>query len=34
MAIAEKEIQEAAIHPGMPITEDELMRLPRDGRKW
>ena len=38
MAIAEKEIQdtiaEAAIYPGMPITEDELMRLPKDGRKW
>ena len=38
MAIAEAEvqadIQEAAIYPGMPITEDELMRLPRDGRKW
>ena len=34
MAIAEKEVQEAAIYPGMPITEDELMRLPRDGRKW
>ena len=38
MAIAEAEvqadIQEAAIYPGMPITEEELMRLPRDGRKW
>ena len=38
MAIAEAEvqpeIQEAAIYPGMPITEDELMRLPKDGRKW
>ncbi len=38
MAIAEAEvqpnIQKAAIYPGMPITEDELMRLPRDGRKW
>ena len=35
MAIAEKEIQkeirEAAIYPGMPITEDELMSLPDDG---
>lgn len=38
MAIAEAEvqpdIQERTIYPGMPITEDELMRLPRDGRKW
>ena len=38
MAIAEAEVQtevqERTIYPGMPITEDELMRLPRDGRKW
>lgn len=38
MAIAEAELQEAeqdiAPYSGMPITEDELMRLPRDGRKW
>lgn len=37
MAIAEAEVQpeqERAIYPGMPITEDELMRLPKDGRKW
>ncbi len=37
MAIAEAEIAEAEDiipYPGMPITEDELMRLPRDGRKW
>ena len=33
MAIAEAELQ-ADIRPGMEITEDELMRLPRDGRKW
>ena len=33
MAIAEAELQ-ADIQPGMEITEDELMRLPRDGRKW
>lgn len=30
MAIAEAEIQ-PKISPGMPITEDELMRLPKDG---
>jgi Uma2 family endonuclease len=34
MAIAEAEIQEAIPYPGMKITEDELMRLPKDGRKW
>ena len=37
MAIAEAEIAEAEDiipYPGMPITEEELMRLPRDGRKW
>ena len=37
MAIAEAEIAEAeeiAPYPGMPITEEEMMRLPRDGRKW
>ena len=38
MAIAEAEVQaeveERTIYPGMPITEDELMRLPKDGRKW
>ncbi len=38
MAIAEAEVQaeveERAIYPGMLITEEELMRLPRDGRKW
>ncbi len=38
MAIAEAEIAEVeheiAPYPGMPITEDALMRLPRDGRKW
>ena len=34
MAIAEAEIQDAVLYSGMPITEDELMRLPRDGRKW
>lgn len=37
MAIAEAEIAEAediVPYPGMPITEEELMRLPRDGRKW
>ncbi len=38
MAIAEAEVQpeaeERTIYPGMPITEGELMRLPRDGRKW
>lgn len=38
MAIAEAEIAEAeqdiVPYPGMPITEAELMRLPRDGRKW
>ena len=37
MAIAEAEIAEAENiipYPGMPITEDALMRLPRDGRKW
>lgn len=34
MAIAEAEIQDAVIYSGMPITEDELMRLPKDGRKW
>jgi len=37
MAIAEAKIAEAediAPYPGMPITEDTLMRLPKDGRKW
>lgn len=39
MAIAEAEVHEAEVqdivpYPGMPITEDELMRLPKDGRKW
>ena len=38
MAIAEAQIAEVeheiAPYPGMPITEDALMRLPRDGRKW
>ena len=38
MATAEAEVQpeveERTIYPGMRITEDELMRLPRDGRKW
>ena len=44
MAIAEAEIAEAEIaetdvpdivpYAGMPVTEEELMRLPRDGRKW
>lgn len=29
MAIAEAEIK-----PGARVTEDELMRLPKDGRKW
>ncbi len=33
MAIAEAEIK-PEIKPGMKITEDELMRLPKDGRKW
>ena len=33
MAIAEAEII-SKIQPGMKITEDELMRLPKDGRKW
>ena len=33
MAIAEAEIQ-TNIQPGMKITEDELLRLPKDGRKW
>ena len=33
MAIAETEIQQK-IQPGMQITEEELMRLPKDGRKW
>ena len=33
MAIVEAEV-EAKIKPGMKITEDELMRLPKDGRKW
>ncbi len=34
MVTAEAEVQEVVPYPGMPITEDELMRLPRDGRKW
>lgn len=34
MAIAEAKIQDAVLCSGMPITEDELMRLPKDGRKW
>ncbi len=37
MAIAEAKIAEAediVPYPGRPITKDELMRLPRDGRKW
>ena len=38
MAIAETEIAEAeqdrVAYPGMPVTEEELMRLPKDGRKW
>ena len=38
MAIAEAEIaeveQELVPYPGMPITEEELMHLPKDGRKW
>jgi Uma2 family endonuclease len=39
MAIAEAEIAETDVpdivpYAGMPITEEELMRLPRDGRKW
>ncbi|MGI4788890.1 MAG: Uma2 family endonuclease [Janthinobacterium lividum] len=34
MAILEAEIQATEIQPGMKITEDELMRLPKDGRKW
>ena len=34
MAIAEAEIQDTVLCSGMPITEDELMRLPKDGRKW
>ncbi len=33
MAIAEAELT-AKIYPGMKITEDELMRLPKDWRKW
>lgn len=33
MAIAEAELQ-ADIRPGMEITEEELLHLPRDGRKW
>ena len=33
MAIAEAELT-APIKPGIKITEDELMRLPKDGRKW
>jgi len=33
MAIADVEIQ-SNIQPGMKITEDELMRLPKDGRRW
>ena len=37
MAIAEAEIQsniQSNILPGMKITEGELLRLPKDGRKW
>ncbi len=38
MAIAEEEVQAEAEdivpYPGMPITEEELMCLPKDGRKW
>ncbi len=37
MEIAEAEIAEAediVPYPGMKVTEEELMRLPRDGRKW
>jgi Uma2 family endonuclease len=38
MAIAEAEIAEAeqdiVPYTGRPITEEELMRLPHDGRKW
>jgi len=33
MAIAETEIRQK-IQPGMQITEEELLRLPKDGRKW
>jgi Uma2 family endonuclease len=33
MAIAEPETQ-PKIYAGMPISEEELMRLPKDGRKW
>ncbi len=32
--IAEADFQDVAPYPGMPITEEELMRLPKDGRKW
>ena len=33
MAIAEAEVK-APIKPGMRITEEELMRLPKDGHKY
>ena len=32
--IAEAEAQDIVPYPGMPITEEELMRLPNDGHKW
>jgi Uma2 family endonuclease len=34
MAIAEAEVQQAEIKPGARVTEEELLRLPKDGRKW